>query len=184
MQRSGIKAPQHLSRFQSTVERLTREVYDLRRTFAAMHASGRGHPSNHYLQVASRALFSDVLIRLIRIFERGEAAAFWYLYRCESAKVSARVDIEALKGFSARLKRVRDKVFVHIDKDAVFEPQKVYQEANLRMSEIVHAIEAASTVLNALYIEQNGESFMAPLQQTLRTLSEDFRRDLAELTER
>jgi hypothetical protein len=70
-------------------------------------------------------------------------------------------------------------VFVHIDRDAVFDPHVVYQQTNLRMTEVLYSIEAASTVLDRLYIELYGETFMAPLQQSLGTLTADFRRDYA-----
>ena len=77
------------------------------------------YSSNLFIHVAAKALQTDVLIRLIRIFEDGEAASFWYLHRCEPRKIAEGIDIAKLQDFSRRLTLIRDKVFVHIDKDAV-----------------------------------------------------------------
>ncbi len=102
-----------------------------------------------------------MLIRLIRIFEQRGAASFWYLHRCEPSKVGKGIDIAKLEDFSERLKDIRDKVFVHIDKGAVFDPQKVYQDAGIKPSEIKAAIDAVWTFLNELYSEQNDGPFLA-----------------------
>jgi hypothetical protein len=184
MNGSKGKTPPHLPRFQTTVERLIHEIYNLRGTFAAMRAAQGQASCNLFVQVASAALQSDLLIRLIRIFEDGEAASFWYLHRCEPRKVRKGINIEKLADFSARLKAIRDKVFVHIDKDAVFEPQKVYQDAGIKPSEIKEAIEAAWKVLNELYSEQSGKPFRHSPQSSLDSLTQDFQRDFAELSER
>jgi hypothetical protein len=178
------KAPAHQARFEATVNRLIHEVHNLRGTYAAMRAVQGTSFGNLFLQVASAALQSDLLIRLIRIFEDGEAASFWYLHRCEPRKLGKGLNIEKLKEFSARLKNIRDKVFVHIDKDAVFDSQKIYQDAGIRPSEIKEAIEAAWAILNELYLEHSGKPFMHPPQSTLDSLAQDFERDFASLSER
>jgi hypothetical protein len=176
------KAATHRARFEATVTRLIHEVHNLRGTYAAMRAGQGRSLGNLFVQVASAALQSDLLIRLIRIFEDGEAASFWYLHRCEPHKFGKGLNIERLKDFSARLKNIRDKVFVHIDKDAVFEPQKIYQDAGIRPSEIKEAIEAAWTVLNELYLEQRSTPFTHPPQSSLDSLTQDFGRDFSKLS--
>ena len=178
------KAPKYLERFQSTVDRLIREVQNLRRSFAAMCSTQGKYSSNRFIHIAAKALQTDVLIRLIRIFEDGEAASFWYLHRCEPRKIAEGIDIAKLQDFSRRLKLIRDKVFVHIDKDAVFDPSQAYRDAAIRTWEIEETIETLWMVLDRLYLEQNGMPFASLAESTLDTLIEAFMRDFAELSER
>ena len=142
---------QHKQRFERTTVRLISEVHNLRGTQAALEALQKTRAGMFY-QIAASALQSDRLIRLIRVLENEkEVASFWYLYRCEPRNVGAEIDIKRLRDFSQRLKRVRDKTFVHIDKDAVFDPEAIYREVAITGSEIIWSIEGVWKTLNRLY---------------------------------
>jgi hypothetical protein len=182
MNEANRKAPAHRARFQSTVERLIRELQNLRGSFAAMCAAQGKYSSNLFIHVAAKAVQSDVLIRLIRIVEDGEAASFWYLHRCEPRKVAEGIDIAKLQDFSRRLKLVRDKVFVHIEKDEMFDPERAYKDAAIKVSEIEETIETLWAVINRLYLEQSGKPFTNRPQSTLDSLIQDFTRDFTKLS--
>src|SRR5216683_1265888 len=114
---------QHKQRFQRAVSRLLLETHNLRNDQAAVDALSEAaqKSSSPFIAVAAGALQGDRLIRLVRIFEdNSRAASFWYLYRCEPKNIGHGVDVARLKDFSKRIKRVRDKTFVHIDKDTSF----------------------------------------------------------------
>jgi hypothetical protein len=54
---------------------------------------------------------------------------------------------------------VRDKVFVHIDRAGVFDPDAIYAEANITGQETERVIEALWQVINDLYLLATGEEF-------------------------
>src|SRR5690348_15716742 len=140
-------------RFDRTLQRLLSETYNLMGCQAALEAlvDIDGGPILH---TAFGALKGDRLLRLVRIFEDSPRTAnLWYLHRCESANVSRGLDVEFLRQFSAKLKQVRDKTFVHIDRDAIFDPDKIYRDAKITPNEMVRAMEMLWPVLNRLYRE-------------------------------
>jgi hypothetical protein len=63
-------------------------------------------------------------------------------------KVAEGIDIAKLQDFSRRLKLIRDKVFVHIDKDAVFDSSQAYRDAAIRTWEIEETSETLWMVLD------------------------------------
>jgi hypothetical protein len=170
-----------LPRFQRTVDRLIIETMNLRSVLAAMQAAAGEDSSNGFLQVACSALRSEMLIRLIRIFEDSpHPSSFWFLYRTDPASVGCGINVKELRKFSTRLKQIRDKVFVHIDKNAVFDPDAIYRQVNIAVQEIVDAVEEVWKVLNRLYSTQHGKSY--PLSQaTLEDLRQSFKHDLSQI---
>jgi hypothetical protein len=182
------RAPEWLPRFQRAVKRLTAETQRMRDDWAAVLAirSARPSSSNLFLQTAAGAIQSDVMIRLVRVFEISDrTSSFWYLYRCAPECVGGSVDIQWLKNFSGRLRNIRNGVFVHIDKDHVSQPEKVYADAKIgidgRNDEIKLAIESAWSVLKRLYCNQEGSVASPNADQTLASLAKDFERDLKKL---
>jgi len=171
----------YLQRFRRTLLRLILEVRTARHVAAAILAMEGEESSNLFIQTAAPALQADLQIRLIRILEdSGETSSFWYLYRCEPHNVATDIDMPVLRRFSDRLKKVRDKVFVHIDKAAVFDPEAIYQEVDIKWREIVDALESLWRALNRLYEEHEGKKF-EPTQVTFSSLCQDFKRDFSRL---
>jgi hypothetical protein len=149
---------------------------------AAIGAMENEFSSNLFIQVVPSALQADLQIRLIRILDESrDTSSFWYLCRCEPRKVALNIDLAKLRKFSARLKKVRDKVFVHIDKAAVFDPRAIYEEADIKGSEIVETVENVWRVLNRLYKEYEGKTFWPATQVAFKSLCLDFRRDFLSL---
>ncbi len=110
-----------------------------------------------------------------------DTSSFWYLHRCDPAKVAADIDVSVLRKLSVRLKKVRDKVFVHIDKDAVFDPEARYREVDIKWSEIFDGLESLWRALNRLYEEHEGAKFEPVTQVTFSSLCQDFKRDYLRL---
>lgn len=144
------------SRFWRTVSRLRAEVDWLRTEQTALERLiGVECIGRDFFRVAHTALLGDRLLRLVRVFEQStQVASFWYLHRCQPQKVGEGLDVQRLKKFAARLKPIRDKTFVHIDKDGVFDPNAVYKEAGITGGEIRWAINSVWDVLERLRGEQ------------------------------
>jgi hypothetical protein len=153
----------------------------LRNVLAAMEAAAGEDSLNGFLHVACSALESEMLSRLIRIFEASpHPSSFWFLYKIDPGSVGKGIDVKKLREFSARLKKIRDKVFVHIDKNAVFDPDAIYRQVNIEGHEIVEAVEELWKVLNRLYSRQHGKAFHLS-QATLDDLRQGFRHDLSQI---
>ena len=180
---------QREARFRRTVRRLTIETRNVRSDFAARHVwyawlADGGSTSNLFLQGAGFALQSDLMIRLIRVLDVGRStSSFWYLYRCGLSTLGDGIDFEKLWEFSMKLKSIRDKTFVHIDKDGVFDPGKYYKEAGINDLNLASALDQVWTVLcrlNFSYGEPPGNLD----NQTLLSLCQDLGRDLLRLVNR
>jgi hypothetical protein len=174
-------------RFDRTVVRLLHETHNLMSVRAALEAldaalRSRTLENNPFLNTALSSLLSDQLIRLIRIFEDGkDVASFWYLQNCEPGNVGVGVDINRLRSFSAKITVIRNKCFVHIDKQFVFKPEQVYTDADVKHGDIVWAIDTIWPVLNRLYTERTNKTFQMS-DSGLDGFREIFRRNVAQLS--
>lgn len=116
-----------------------------------------------FFRVALNSLKDARLIRLIRVFEDdSQTASFWYLLKTDAKRVrkaakSARLDLQWLSDVAARLKTIRDKTFVHIDKQSVFEPETLYKAAGLTHADLEAAILGLWETMKALHQEVFGE---------------------------
>jgi hypothetical protein len=152
-----MSEPQYQEGFRKALDRLMREIDNLRTEQAAIAAYQEMQPpKNRFLTVAFIGLLGDRLLRLIRIFENGaDAASFWYLYRCAPQRMR-NLDIERLRDFSSKLKTVRDLTFVHLDKKGIFDPVTIWRDAGIKESDMIHAMETVRHALNDLWIEEYG----------------------------
>jgi|GEM_PF-4847366 hypothetical protein len=140
------------------IARLTAEAYALRKDMAALKALAKagGRVGCLFMQVTSSALQSDLLARLIRVLEQGKKVkSFWFLCRCGVLRVDGDA-IAFLTGLTGRLTGIRNKVFMHIDKDGLDDPQKFYREANICWPEVEMAVAKVSSLAARLYEERLG----------------------------
>jgi len=110
-----------------------------------------------FFRVSLNALKDARLLRLIRMLESdSRTSSFWYLLQSNekvvkrAAKVTG-LDLVELKDIADRLRGIRDKTFVHIDKEGVFDPQKFYRAANLnndKVAEIIRLMWATMRILH------------------------------------
>jgi hypothetical protein len=155
------------ARFRRTVERITKEVLWLHTYQNALDGMvGLQSIGLDFFRVAMTAIKDAQLIRLIRVLERdSKTSSFWYLLVANAPLVkkaakTSKLDLEALSLAADRLRGIRDKTFVHIDKDGVFDPQKFYREAKFTNSEIKRIIDGLWNTMQRVYIAVLGE----PLQ--------------------
>ncbi len=154
----------HTKRFWRTVRRLLAEVTWIRVEQRALERLvGTKTKGLDFFRVAHTALLGDRLLRLVRVLEDStRVSSFWYLYRCAPMEF-ANVDVRRLQSISKRLKSIRDKTFIHIDKRAVFNPEAIYQQAGITGREIVWAIETVWNELTRLHAQRpSGETEYRP----------------------
>ncbi len=171
--------------FNVTLNRLTIEVFRLRSHLAILKTLKKREQicrRSKFLVGVVDTIRSDVLIRLVRLFEEsGRVCSFWYLHRSEGKRVSEGLDIRSLREFSRRIKSIRDKTFVHIDAKGVFNPQAIYKAAGIKDSEISDVVEKVFQVLGKL----NYETFPNPpkyhLELTQDQLLEIYEKDFEAL---
>jgi hypothetical protein len=158
--------PAHTDRYKRAVRRTTIEAFWLFTDETALIAlSNIKSVGLEFFRVAHTALLGDRLLRLIRVFdENQETAAFWYLYRCNPKFIDqcikpSTVTLPELRDLSQRLKRVRDKTFIHIDKDGVFDPEMIYRKAGINLDKVDRAIRGLWATMQAVFQVTLGETF-------------------------
>lgn len=161
-QKATVRAPD--SRYRRTVERIAAEAYWLKTYQDAMAGMvGVEAIGLDFFRVALNALKDARLIRLIRVLEDdSQTASFWYLLRCntpqvERASKKVGLDLVELRVVAAALKGIRDKTFVHIDKDGVFDPQDLYKAAGLTYDQVDRIIRSLWNTMNNLHAEVFGQ---------------------------
>jgi AbiU2 len=169
------------ARFKRTVERIGAEAFWLRTYQAAICGMKVQAVGLDFFRVSLNALKDARLVRLIRVLEDdSQTASFWYLLRSNGRLVrkaakKAGLDLEELQVLAAKLRGIRDKAFVHIDKDGVFDTQRYYKESGLTHAKIDKVIEGLWKTKQLLHIDVFGEEIPHDLYT-----GEDIRR-LADL---
>ena len=163
------QGPTFTARYKRTVERVTTETCWLFIEQTALVALGAVDAHGlDFFRVAFTGLLGDRLLRLVRILEQDtRVASFWYLHRCNPKGVAQTLDragisLADLRDFSRRLKSIRNKVFVHIDKAGVFDPKKIYEDAGIKSSDVDKVIRALSVAMQDLYQTTMGHVRSAP----------------------
>ena len=151
--------PHSKARFNRTIERVSAEAFWLYTYQKAICGLCIDTIGLDFFRVSHNALNDALLIRLIRILEdKPRNASFWYLYRSnekllEKIAKASDFDLEWVKVISDKFVGIRNKTFVHIDKDGVFEPQKFYDEAAITHNDVDKVIMGLWKVMQALHLE-------------------------------
>jgi hypothetical protein len=179
----GQKAvPDNEQTTNGVIKRLAHEGFHLREDFAALKVIESVGIVSAFFIVTQAALQSDLLVRLMRVLEWEErVGSFWLLY--DRGLVKARQDrVNRLKSLSKRLLSIRNGTFLHIDAQQLFDPQRVYRNANIKWrTDIEPGIELISSVVNELYKEKIGEPRERMIFSTIEDLEEIFSRNLLPL---
>jgi hypothetical protein len=85
-----------------------------------------------------------------------------------------------LADIAERLKSIRDKSFVHIDKEAVFDPEAIYRAANLLGEDLAFAVDFLWATLTRLCKAEFDQDFPGAII-TRVNLVKDYRRELRSL---
>ena len=129
-------------RYRRTVERIAAEafwIYTYQKALCGLTVDAIGLD---FFRVSMNALKDARIIRLIRVLEDdSQVASFWYLFRANEKlmkKVSKETafDIELARSLADKFLSIRNKTFVHIDKDRVFDPSELYKEADISHKDI------------------------------------------------
>jgi hypothetical protein len=152
------KASRSTARFQRTVTRVTIEAIWLHRYQTAIDKLQIAEAvGTDFFRVALSALLDARLVRLIRLLEQSSrTASFWYLYRAEpkivnSAAERSGVDLDKFRKLSEKLRAVRNRTFMHIDRHEVFDPQRVYRDAAIQLEDLASACIKLREIMNEIY---------------------------------
>jgi hypothetical protein len=151
-------------RFNRTVQRIGAEAYWLHIYQTAINGMrGVDAIGLDFFRVSLNALKDARLIRLIRVLEDdSQTASFWYLLRTnqpliKKAAKASHLDLIDLLDIAERMRGIRDKTFVHIDKTGVFDPQQYYTAAGLNNDKVAEIIDALWSTMQAVHLEVFGE---------------------------
>lgn len=132
-----------------------------------LESAGTDHAVD-FVRLSYWALSNDCIAGAMRVFDgTRSAASFWYLRRCEQAEVDrattvAELTLADVEGLASALKLVRNKTHFHIDKIAVFDPQSVWLQANIKRSQLEQVLRKTYQVLNDLHRTRFGDDFPLP----------------------
>jgi hypothetical protein len=65
--------------------------------------------------------------------------------------------LSELKQIADRIRGIRDKTFVHIDKDGVFDPQQYYKDAGLTNDKVAEVCDRLFETMKAVHVSVFGE---------------------------
>lgn len=145
-------------RYRRTVERIAAEafwLYTYQKALCGLTVNAIGLD---FFRVSMNALKDARIIRLIRVLEDdSKVASFWYLFRANEKlmkKISKETafDIERAKILADKFLGIRDKTFVHIDKDRVFDPAELYKDADISHKDIDDFINGLWRLMQKLHV--------------------------------
>lgn len=151
------------NRYNRVVERIGAEsfwLYTYQNAICGMEIDAIGLD---FFRVSLNALKDARLIRLIRVLENdSQTASFWYLFKAneklmKKAAKKTGFDIDLARDLSERFLGIRNKTFVHIDKDRVFDPSQLYKEADIKHKDIDDFINGLWKLMQELHIEVIGK---------------------------
>ena len=157
-------------RFNSALDRNIAETSNAilkRRALIGIFNSQSAHGLD-FFRVAEHALYNDLLAHAMRVFDTNKgAASFWYLEKCDHAKfivaaVESKVDLEALRAITKKLRRIRNKTHFHIDKEAVTNPKLVWSLAEISGDYLGESLESAFKLLAYLAFKRDGIHRVVP----------------------
>lgn len=153
-----VVTPQPGERFKRAVKRISYEAFWLNTYQTAINRLyGVEAIGIDFFRVSLTALEDARLIRLIRILEKNRrVASIWYLHRCNPSILNlafrqAGLDLAEVEAISENIRNIRDKAFVHIDKENVFEPQKLYRNAGLKRDKVALLCSGLWEIMKGVY---------------------------------
>ena len=164
MKKAVAKVRSSDARFNRTVERIGAEAYWLRTYQDAIGGMKGVHAVGlDFFRLSLNALKDARLVRLIRVLEDDpQTASFWYLHRCNAKLVNkaaknAGLNLTELRVVSQALLGIRNKTFMHIDKEGVFDPSAYYKAAGLSNDKVGEIISALEETMRNIHHEIFGE---------------------------
>jgi hypothetical protein len=147
--------------------RVTSEAFRAENEYTALLALERSGVYGRFdlLTVAYDALFNSSMARIMRVYDETlEAASLWYLFRVGRVMllptfVANGLSEEDMKGLSAKLKAVRDKAHMHLDKGYVGNPKRAWTEDGPNGVEFLQLVSKTADALREAYRVEFGAAF-------------------------
>ena len=124
--------------------------------------------SSLYSKLVYWGLFNDYLAHCIKVLDcRKQNASFWYLYRTNQNAFNGSAEnlvipISDLETVTDKLLHIRDKTHFHIDEKGVFDPKKIWREADLKGSELSNAVDNLWALMTDVYAKTTSKNFPMP----------------------
>jgi hypothetical protein len=149
---------------------LKRNLYEARNALSSMNAYNRitnlkRKTSWSFFTWAIMALKNDMYrLTILILDEHRDSASFWYLFRCKEKEIcnylnTTKNSLDDLKKLSSKFNQVRDKTFFHIDRDAVFNPDRVWQHADIKGDFYIRTMYSLWDILRHLYKTEHNDDF-------------------------
>lgn len=145
-------------RYRRTVERIGAEafwLYTYQKALCGLTVDAIGLD---FFRVSLNALKDARIIRLIRVLEDdSKVASFWYLFKAneklmKQASKEADFDVDLARTLADKFLGIRNKTFVHIDKDRVFDSSELYKEADISHRDIDDFISGLWRLMQKLHV--------------------------------
>jgi hypothetical protein len=149
-------------RYKRAVKRVAAEAYWLYVYQQALCGLKVDAVGLDFFRVSLNALKDARIIRLVRVLEDSpQVCSFWYLWGTNAKiikDISADVlfDIDVARLLAERFVPIRNKTFVHIDKQRVFDTAKLYDDANITHEEVDTFIRSFWPLMQALHVKVLG----------------------------
>jgi hypothetical protein len=162
---AGATPAQSDARFRRALLRLCHETKWLNAYQNAINQLRPIEAGTDFFRVSFVALQEAQLLRLIRILDKNKrAASFWYLYRSDRRLIDEAMrreglDIAELCDVAEKLRDIRNRTFIHIDKKGVFDPARVYRDAGIKLERLSTIYSCLWRAMKALYRPLYGKEF-------------------------
>lgn len=155
------------SRYQRALRRnlheATQAIYECNAYNAIMNCD-TAHGMD-FFRVVFYSLNNDMVAHAIKLLDRSsKSASFWYIFRCKQKDITTfaeqnSLSIRNIELMSEKLKSIRDKTHFHIDREAVFNPAKVWQDADIEYKQFFYVLNSIRIILDHLYFVEFGKNF-------------------------
>ena len=145
-------------RYFAAIDRNLSELQGARLNRDTLNAMEEADGISHLLlKIIYIAIHNDYMARCMKVFERGEAASFWYIYRTNPQPIDARAkqmgfSVSDFEQIACKLKHIRDKTHFHIDRKGVLDPKAVWSDADLKGIDLSSAVNDVWDLLNHLQL--------------------------------
>ena len=116
-----------------------------------------------FFRVVFYALNNDMLAHAIKVLDHdSKSASFWYIFRCKQKKIVKFIEENSMRDIellTEKLKAIRNRAHFHIDRDAIFNPAKVWQDADIDYNLFSAVLNSLRLILDYLHTEEFGKGF-------------------------
>jgi len=122
-----------------------------------------------FFSYSSLAMFDALIFHSMKILdEHPDAASFWFLHRNDTVDIETilnknNLPIRNVRLLSKKLSRVRNKTHFHIDRNAVFNPDQIWKEADIRGNLLIEILNALWNTLREIHRIEIGKNFIQPI---------------------